>query len=76
MDNLGIHKHWNVKPLYSKLRITPVYNIVAFPDGNPIETIFSLVKHTFKKERLNRLSNEKTFFMEAAIKRAFKKVTP
>ena len=76
MDNLNVHKHWAVKPLYPKLKITLVYNVVAFPDGNPIETIFSLVKRAFKKERLSQLANDKTFYMSAAIKRAFAKITP
>ena len=48
MDNLGVHREKTVTPLYLQLNIKPIFNVPYFPDGNPIESIFSIVKRVFK----------------------------
>ena len=61
MDNLGSHKTDSVKALYRQLNITALYNVPYFPDGNPAEGSFSVVKNYYKRMRLLHLVNDVHF---------------
>ena len=61
MDNLAVHKGKDVKPFYTKLNITPLYNIPYSPATNPIESCFSVVKSHFKRRRLGCLVDDRPF---------------
>ena len=41
MDNLRVHKTPDVRDVYRRLNITPLFNIPYSPDTNPIESCFS-----------------------------------
>ena len=76
MDQLPVHKSRDVQPEYSRLDITPVYNVGYSPELNPIEAIFSKVKAVFCRERLNNLVNKTGFNFERTITAAFRAITP
>lgn len=71
MDNLGVHKALIVKPYYTKLNITPIWNVPYSPEFNPIESVFSRVKMLFNKKRLNEIVNRRTFSFERTIDACF-----
>ena len=76
MDNLNVHKSSEVKRLYDRYRITPVYNIAACPEFNCIESVFSKVKAHFKRRRLNALTNGRRFDLDEEVGAALGIVTP
>ena len=76
MDNLWVHKKGTVKACLTEHNIVPIYNCAGFPDGNPIECCFSLVKAKYKKDRLNYLVNGRMFDIEEGIDRALEAITP
>ena len=41
MDNLSVHKSNVVREEMSKLNIYPIFNCPYWPEGNPIELVFS-----------------------------------
>ena len=43
------------------LNFEAIFNLPYSPENNPIETVFSLIKHEFKKNRLHHLASEKKF---------------
>ena len=49
MDNLAVHKHKEVLPVYEELDFDVVYNVKYMPDFNPIEVIFAHVKGWYKR---------------------------
>ena len=61
---------------YKKFNITPIFNIAASPEFNPIESVFAQVKSTYRRERLNTLVNEELFDLDEEVINAFKIVTP
>ena len=75
MDQLGVHKSNILKTVYAELDITPIFNIGYSPEFNPIESVFSQVKRTYSKERLNKLANDEIFDQTDQIRRAFQKIT-
>ena len=76
MDQLPVHKSRDVQPTYSRLDITPVYNVGYSPELNPIEAVFSKVKAVFSRARLNNLVNKTGFNFDRAITAAFGSITP
>jgi len=76
MDNLSAHKTNVMKQMYTRLGITPLYNVPYTPSTNPIEHCFSQVKHHFKSKRLNCLVNDETFNVTDAIRDAFDQIQP
>ena len=48
-----MHKSKQVKEVYSELDVKPIYNVGYSPEFNPIESVFSQVKRTYNRERLN-----------------------
>ena len=61
MDQLSVHKSKNVKPSYTRLELTPIYNVSYSPQFNAIESAFSKVKRIFNERRLHHLVNKKDF---------------
>ena len=49
MDNLSVHKTYEVREQYRRLKITPIWNASYSPDYNPIESCFSIVKREYCK---------------------------
>ena len=76
MDQLSVHKHFAVKPVYEELEITPIYNVGYSPEFNCIESCFSQVKRNYILERLNSLANDLYFDPTTEIRKAFRVVTP
>ena len=75
MDQLNVHKAKIVKPLYTELRITPIFNKAGSPDFNPIESTFAQVKREYCRQRLRSLANDQYFDMAENMRKSFKKVT-
>jgi len=71
MDNLRVHKTMRVREAYDRLKITPIFNVAYQPDFNPIEAVFSQVKNTFKRQKINKILNEKHVSVRALIKESF-----
>ena len=74
MDNLRVHTTLRVKAAYERLKITPIFNVPYQPDFNPIEAVFSQVKNTFKRRKVNKLLNERHVSVRALIKESFSEV--
>ena len=75
MDNLSVHKSNVVVAKMEELQILPIFNAAYYPDGNPIEFVFSIVKRHFKKQKLNELKNQIERSTESLIKDSFEKPT-
>ncbi len=58
MDGMGAHRDKDVKLLYPKLDMKPIMNVPYSPQFNPIESVFSQIKVTFCRARLNALVNK------------------
>jgi transposase len=74
-DQLSVHRSKEVKVVYEELDIRPIYNVGYSPEYNPIESVFSQVKRTYNRERLNKLANGEIFDQTDQIRRSFKKIT-
>ena len=61
MDRLAVHKSKEVKELWNKLNIKPMFNVSYSPEFNPIEAVFSKVNALFNQQRLNNLVNKTEF---------------
>ena len=48
MDNLNVHRSKKAKKKMEELSIRPIYNIEYQCELNPIEAVFSKLKHKFK----------------------------
>ena len=64
-----------MKAAYQELDILPIYNVAYSPEYNPIESVFSQVKRTYNRERLNKLANGGLFDQTEGIRLAFKQIT-
>jgi hypothetical protein len=76
MDNLSVHKTPGTYAAMRFLNIKPLYNLAYSPEYNPIELVFSMVKHNFKQARLRTLANGAAFDMVPAVEDAFYAVPP
>ena len=56
MDNLRVHHSLIVREQMKAMNIEALFNVPYSPENNPIETVFSLIKHQFKKDRLQHLA--------------------
>ena len=74
MDNLTVHKTQAVQDLMRELKIEWIWNVPYSPDFQPIESVFSQVKLTFKNEKLRTLLAGKPFDQKAAIIRSFQQL--
>ena len=52
MDNIYFHKEKAVLAKLKEKGLVPLFTSPYSPDWNPIETFFSKLKHTFRKEQL------------------------
>ena len=75
MDRLAVHKSKDIKDLWAKLNIKPVFNVSYSPEYNPIEAVFSKVKRHFNSQRLNNLVNKIGFNADKEIEAAFGLIT-
>jgi transposase len=57
LDNAPYHKSGLTRGELNLLNLYPVFNVVACPDLNAIEKIFSMLKSNYKKKRLAMLRN-------------------
>ena len=57
MDNLSVHKSRDVQHVLELLKIRPIYNAPYYPDGNPIEFVFSMVKREYKQRKMHDILN-------------------
>ena len=64
MDQLTVHRSKEVRPWYAQLNIKPIFNVGYSPEYNPIESIFSIVKRHFNRDRLYAIVNRKAFNFE------------
>ena len=59
VDNASIHKSEYTWKVFLEANVPVIYNLVAFPELNPIEQVFGVLKHIYKKNRLYNLIHEK-----------------
>lgn len=76
MDQLGAHKSNDMMKFYADHDIKPILNVGYSPEFNPIEAVFSQVKRSYSRVRLNKLANDELFDQTAEVRAAFNKVTP
>jgi transposase len=55
MDNLSVHRCSRSLDEMAKLGFSPIFNTAYSPEHNPIEMIFSKVKHHFKTIKTNAI---------------------
>ena len=76
MDKASVHTANMVYNRMGELNITPIFNITASPDYNPIEAVFSFCKGSFRRARLNALANKREFDLDINVRKCFDIVTP
>ena len=74
MDNLSVHRSRDVKERLEELGMPAIFNAAYSCQNNPIEHVFSVVKHFFKLARLECIQLGKKEDMVAAIRASFDKV--
>jgi transposase len=50
MDNVGFHKSVDVKKIFEKKKLLPVYTSPYSPEWNPVEMYFSYLKRNMRKD--------------------------
>ena len=71
-DNLSVHHSKRVLGRLEDLGIKVIFNISYSPQFNGVEGCFSKVKHTFKKERLQKLARGLRPNLHTLVHRAVK----
>ena len=71
MDKLPVHRAKEVTTVLQELNMVRIFNVGYFPEGNPIEAVFSKVKSIFCRRRSNCLINKVGFNMDREIENAF-----
>ena len=74
MDNLSVHRSRDVKERLEELGMPSIFNAPYSCANNPIEHVFSVVKHFFKLERLRCIQLGIEEDTQKAIREAFAKV--
>jgi transposase len=59
MDNLSVHHSKMSRKAYDELNIIPLFNSAHSPQFNPIESVFSMIKSTYRKLLLKNLIEKK-----------------
>ena len=72
LDRARFHTSVDTKQAYADLNLTPIFCPVASPQLSPPENCFSVVKHTYKKNKLGLLMNEEEMQMNQQIRKAFR----
>ena len=75
-DNVNIHKAVNVVALCGQLDIRLLWNIPYYPDCNPVEACFSVVKGHYCRRRLEALVADAPFDSKQVVREAFARVRP
>jgi transposase len=75
MDNLRVHWSKLVKPYYAELNITPVWAPSYSPMYNPIEFVFSKLKGSVRRIRLNDMMKGKKRTYYEMVPEAVSKLT-
>ena len=75
MDKLPVHRAKEVTTVLQQLDMVRIFNVGYFPEGNPIEAVFSKVKSIFCRRRSNCLINKVGFNMDREIENAFQQIT-
>ena len=55
MDNLSTHRSEEAKEEMRQQKIEWIFNVAYSPDFNPIESVFSKIKHNFKSLRVKKM---------------------
>ena len=74
MDNLSVHRSGDVRERLEELGMPAIFNAAYSCENNPIEQVFSVVKHYFKLARLRTIQLGQKENVPAAITAAFAKV--
>ena len=74
MDNLTVHTSEKAKKTMRELGFKWVYNLAYNPETNPIEFVFSKVKHNFRNLRAKKFMGLTQESHEALIHQAVKGV--
>ena len=74
MDNLSVHRSRDVKERLEELGMPAIFNAAYSCQNNPIEHVFSVVKHYFKLARLRTIQLGQKEDVPGAIREAFAKV--
>ena len=74
MDNLSVHTSEKAKKTMRKLGFKWVYNLAYNPETNPIEFVFSKVKHNFRNLRARKFMGLTQDSHEALVHQAVKAV--
>lgn len=75
VDNLAVHKTKDARAVYTKLNITPLFNVAYSPEFNGIEYYWSLVKQHYKKLLLYHLMHDLPLDQADLIRSAVKRVS-
>jgi transposase len=67
LDNASIHKTRAVRAALAAKGLVPLYTPPYTPDANPIENVFSVVKHRYRKALLAAPGTEVTRLIEAVL---------
>ena len=59
----------------ARLNIEAIFNCAYFPDGNPIELIFSMTKNAFKRMKTNDILNGRNRDTVDLVKKSFENIT-
>ena len=75
-DNVNIHKANNVATLCGQLDIRLLWNIPYYPDCNPVESCFSVVKNYYRRRRREALVADAPFDSKQVARESFARVRP
>ena len=70
MDNFSAHKTNFILQKMDELEIHCIYNVPYQPDYNPTEACFSKIKNYYKRQKLNKLVNEKEIDVNSLIEQS------
>ena len=74
MDNLTVHHSKLVQQFMKDRNIGVLFNVLYSPEYNPIELVFNLIKQSFKKYRLEAISQGKIKGFQSLIRKAIQNV--
>ena len=74
MDQLSAHTSKKSKTAMRQLAFRYIYNVAYSPDYNPIESVFSKIKKTFRRLRAQKLTGNIQDSHEALVQKAVKSV--
>ena len=75
MDNLSVQRCQRSLLEMSELDFVAIFNTAYSPEHNPIEMVFSKVKHHFKAVKTNAIVNKTNVDTQELIRKSFATVT-